>query len=487
MRKFAFIIFLIITTILCIFFYVKGQPIAYNENEVKDLGIKDIPYIKVDKNSYSPINHSLKTSSYQTNPDFILDGDYMNYGIPKPLYEIYEDYLIEDNHIDKVLENKITFKNKTYRTDGFVFFEKSHYKALNANCFKCHSGNLDGTYKLGLGNIYSDYQANKRYEHLLLKYVVDIANNKDYNFVLDDFVSLYGSVSKYTKTNNPIVNPAFRLEEACAIELNPENLKIQKSNLEMFGSTIASDIPPLWNTKFKKRLYYNGMGEGNFSKLMMQITMFGANDTLFLRENIPIFEKIKQWIDSLESPPYPYKVNENEAKRGKIIFNKKCASCHGVYEKDKVIYKTKIIHLDTIGTDPYYSLYHLRKSNLPLWFNKSWFANSFPKAKLNPQPGYVAPPLKGIWATAPYFHNASVPNLYSVLKSNNRPNYWELKMDKKNLDTINMGVKFIERGAKINQMTFDATIPGYQNIGHKFGDKLKNKERKAVIEYLKTL
>ena len=30
--------------------------------------------------------------------------------------------------------------------------------------------------------------------------------------------------------------------------------------------------------------------------------------------------------------------------------------------------------------------------------------------------GYLAPPLYGVWATAPYFHNGSVPNLWEVLK-----------------------------------------------------------------------
>jgi len=35
--------------------------------------------------------------------------------------------------------------------------------------------------------------------------------------------------------------------------------------------------------------------------------------------------------------------------------------------------------------------------------------------------GYQAPPLDGIWATANYFHNASVPTVYHVLNSEARP------------------------------------------------------------------
>jgi mono/diheme cytochrome c family protein len=39
--------------------------------------------------------------------------------------------------------------------------------------------------------------------------------------------------------------------------------------------------------------------------------------------------------------------------------------------------------------------------------------------------GYIAPPLYGAWATAPYFHNGSVPNLWGVLKPADRPKVWK--------------------------------------------------------------
>jgi endo-cleaving rubber dioxygenase len=39
--------------------------------------------------------------------------------------------------------------------------------------------------------------------------------------------------------------------------------------------------------------------------------------------------------------------------------------------------------------------------------------------------GYLAPPLYGIWATAPYFHNGSVPNLWEVLEPADRVRIWK--------------------------------------------------------------
>jgi hypothetical protein len=36
-------------------------------------------------------------------------------------------------------------------------------------------------------------------------------------------------------------------------------------------------------------------------------------------------------------------------------------------------------------------------------------------------------------------------------------------------------------------LIYDTTLPGYSNAGHEFGDALSDDERKAVVEYLKTL
>ncbi|ROH91082.1 hypothetical protein ED208_08955 [Stagnimonas aquatica] len=38
--------------------------------------------------------------------------------------------------------------------------------------------------------------------------------------------------------------------------------------------------------------------------------------------------------------------------------------------------------------------------------------------------GYVTPPLHGVWASAPYFHNGSVPTVWDVLKPSDRPSMW---------------------------------------------------------------
>jgi hypothetical protein len=126
-----------------------------------------------------------------------------------------------------------------------------------------------------------------------------------------------------------------------------------------------------------------------------------------------------------------------------------------------------------------------------------WFANSFwgETSRLEPQLGYVAPPLDGIWATAPYLHNGSVPTLEALLDSSKRPRYWTRTFDSTDYDQAAVGWNFAEldhgqadeptAGARVR--IYDTTLLGYGNQGHTRADDLDDSERRALLEYLKTL
>jgi mono/diheme cytochrome c family protein len=162
------------------------------------------------------------------------------------------------------------------------------------------------------------------------------------------------------------------------------------------------------------------------------------------------------------------------------------------------------------------------------------------------EPGYLAPSLYGIWATGPYMHNGSVPTIWQMLDSRTRPTIWRRK-----LQTIGpvtgfdqsfaTGFDFDRVGWKHDQLecedypndpslscnpvepeqgpplftivqdmmhervlwtgtvhsqyltnpdlrfTYDTRHTGGGNEGHEFTDVLTDAERKAIIEYLKTL
>jgi hypothetical protein len=106
---------------------------------------------------------------------------------------------------------------------------------------------------------------------------------------------------------------------------------------------------------------------------------------------------------------------------------------------------------------------------------------------------YKARPLDGIWATPPYLHNGSVPNLFALLSPpTERPaTFW---LGSREYDPILVGYRTdpIEGGFKL-----DTSLSGNSNKGHGFDDgqkghgvigrKLEPEERLAIIEYLKTL
>nr|WP_283833867.1 di-heme-cytochrome C peroxidase [Bradyrhizobium diazoefficiens] len=110
---------------------------------------------------------------------------------------------------------------------------------------------------------------------------------------------------------------------------------------------------------------------------------------------------------------------------------------------------------------------------------------------------YKARPLNGIWATPPYLHNGSVPNLYALLSPvSERPKKFYL--GNREYDPVNVGYRHdrLEGGFEL-----DTSIRGNYNTGHEFngdgskenlkngviGRLLKPEERRALVEFLKTM
>ena len=163
-----------------------------------------------------------------------------------------------------------------------------------------------------------------------------------------------------------------------------------------------------------------------------------------------------------------------------------CAKCHGSYGGGEK-YPNLLIPESVIGTDSLLYKSNYQSSQFVAWFNSSWFAQGDHPARLEPFSGYIAPPLDGVWITAPYLHNGSVPDLETLLNSKARPRYWSRDFDKPLYNYDNPGWKYTAHAAPEGTTVYNTTLPGYGNYGHNFGDRLSNHERKAIIEYLKTL
>jgi mono/diheme cytochrome c family protein len=123
--------------------------------------------------------------------------------------------------------------------------------------------------------------------------------------------------------------------------------------------------------------------------------------------------------------------------------------------------------------------------------------NGYMPDELRADLAYKVRPLNGIWATPPYLHNGSVPTIYKLLSPlSERPTtFW---LGNREYDPENLGY---ETHAIKNGFEFNTKIRGNSNSGHRFeegysedksvkgiiGPLLKPEERKALIEYLKTL
>lgn len=132
---------------------------------------------------------------------------------------------------------------------------------------------------------------------------------------------------------------------------------------------------------------------------------------------------------------------------------------------------------------------------------------STPQAPFAPITGYKARALNGIWATAPYLHNGSIPNLYEILlpkrgandptidKNGNTIKYRSdtFMVGSREFDTRNVGFK--KDGYPTGTgFKFDTALHGNFNTGHNYGTNgsdnlpiLTEPERLALLEYLKSL
>ncbi len=198
-------------------------------------------------------------------------------------------------------------------------------------------------------------------------------------------------------------------------------------------------------------------------------------------------QDLQAYVDAQVAPAFPGAVDTTLAQQGAVIFHNKdlwanganatiarpqgngsCAGCHGVYSP-RYVHDNQflenpalegvagyIVPLEIIGTDPARALAITTKVRSV--FGSSWwgypdgmpgyvppedktavdeYLDDFAYPILNPDGrpvqgacgwveefGYLAPPLYGVWASSPYFHNGSVPTLRQVLQPAERPKIW---------------------------------------------------------------
>ena len=443
------------------------------------------PLADADLSGLTPIPPSAqRVGDAEAGLEYLLYGDYVGSGIA---YDAFVA-LIGDN--DQNLLGR-EGDNAAISPSYNAFDAPNGARVVGGlTCFGCHASWVDGQYILGAGNTFIDFSGGAPDVRLALSYVQGVyGRDSPEAEATEIFVRGASAASGYTQTPFAGVNPAFRLEEAAAAWRHPEDLRwLDEPLFEVVPDGLASDTPPWWNVKKKTALYYNGMGRGDFSRMIQQIMVVSVTN-LEQAESIDTHAPdVLAWIMALEPPAYPLAefVSEEAAAEGKLVFEERCASCHGTYGDDES-YPGLLVPLEEVGTDPLYARYFVENGALARWFNQSWFAEG---VEATPKLGYVALPLDGIWASAPYLHNGSVPTVAAVIDPAIRPARWRRDFStSQSYDLAGLGWLFerVEEGTEVDRSTYDTRIAGYGNQGHLYGEELSVEERRFVLEYLKTL
>lgn len=263
--------------------------------------------------------------------------------------------------------------------------------------------------------------------------------------------------------------------------------------------------------------------------------------------------QIEQTLQRLKPPAWPEAllgaVDKPLAVKGRELFSENCAGCHvprSVQTNGRWVQHLKMLPVDYIGTDPgaanniadhrfdltalQWDPAELAQLDVQLQptptesldlsklssakglayvtafvGNRAYREAKIPEAERPEMDGfglpigvrelraYKARPLAGVWATAPFLHNGSVPSLYQLLSPQDERATTFFKGTFE-YDPRHLGYR---TEAFTNGFKFDTRITGNHNSGHEFragklgngviGRLLQPQERWALLEYLKVL
>lgn len=323
-----------------------------------------------------------------------------------------------------------------------------------------------------------------------------------------------------------------------------------------WSAPLAPTKPPfLWNSPQGSWTQWRGTIQDpiqrNLTETMgvymsMNLTAKTPEEGLFdSNAHLKNLAQIEDWLDHLAPPQWPEevfgKIDRVKAAKGKELFAKNCAGCHNSYpytwtepnKYGKRFLEVGLVPQKYIGTDPGqfedlrpFALSAHLAPNLPVPLKdkplvptgylyvalqrevlgvalkkmnlsqdeaiKMHGYREFPLPIPSEVPHYKAAPRDGVWATPPFMHNGSVPNLYEMLvPAAQRTKKFYLGRE---FDPVKVGV---DTSGKSGTYMVDTALIGSSNAGHSFenaplgngviGPLLTDEERWALVEYLKSI
>jgi mono/diheme cytochrome c family protein len=324
---------------------------------------------------------------------------------------------------------------------------------------------------------------------------------------------------------------------------------------ENWSTPLAPTKPPfVWNTPQSSWTQWRGAQQDPIDRNLTEA--MGVLMPMDLHSKTPAeglfdanaellnLEKIDDLLARLAPPKWPEdvlgKIDRKKAAEGKVLFVANCTRCHNSYpytwtapnKYGKSFIEVGLVQQKYVGTDPGqfedirpYAITGQLAPYLPGPFagkdliptgalyvilQKEVLETALSKLQLtdeeklkihgyrefplpSPTPGvYKAAPREGVWATGPYLHNGSVPNLYEMLiPAAQRTKKFYVGRE---FDPVKVGV---DTSGNSGKFLVDTTIRGNSNAGHSFengpmgngviGPLLTEEQRWALVEYLKSI
>jgi hypothetical protein len=270
---------------------------------------------------------------------------------------------------------------------------------------------------------------------------------------------------------------------------NPVKFGILKQPIdETIGN---SDMMPVWNLRRRDGTAYHWDG---LSVSLREVVLSSAlgdgatrkwvdNDYTRWEETNPTrmssLRRVMNYIGDVQAPKYPLPIDSALAAAGEVTYKAQCAECH----EPGGARTGKVIPVGEIGTD---------RHRLDMWttgavdsYNKYGEGHAWKLSGFRKTDGYTAVPLDGLWLTAPYLHNGSVPTLADLLElPEARPKKFWRGYDVFDAERVGFVSTWSEAG-RVGTL-LDVSRPGNSNAGHTYGTALTPREKRALVEYLKT-
>lgn len=428
-------------------------------------------------------------------------------------------------------------RDEILRPMGVTIFQKNKTDVLTFSCAACHSADLFGVKIIGLTNRFPRANEFFRRGSDLAPYLNTFLFKKVLKTTEKERVIMLHSKRALTfvGSKKPVVlgldtslaqvalSLSKRREDEWATKDEISRRFPRKNKLE----TLVSDSKPAvwWNLKYKNRWLSDGsIVSGNPVHTNFLWNEIGRGADLkvleaWLIEHQETIDELTAAVFASKPPSYVDffgvdSLDLEKAKRGQVHYVQSCQKCHGSYTKGWDVLSNEqpkkellatinmTYHEQTpvkdVGTDPGRYLGMREFSDDLNRLNISKTIGTI----VEPQKGYVPPPLDGIWSRWPFFHNNSIPNLCALLTvSSQRPKtYWAGEAKDKVVDFDQdcvgypVGDKTPAKWKKDADYFYDTSKEGLSNAGH--DDRIltvdgkeiyTQQEKNELIEFLKTL